>query len=100
MQALNEVRSLLERVERWGRAVDDLEVLYDLVNEAEDPALERELEETLARLERELDDYELTQLLNGPYDNDPAIVTISAGAGGTDASDWALMLLRMYTRWA
>jgi len=51
-------------------------------------------------LNRELDQWELQQLLSGPYDAKGALVTITAGAGGTDAQDWAEMLLRMYTRWA
>lgn len=50
-------------------------------------------------LNRELDQWELQQLLSGPYDTKGALLTITAGAGGTDAQDWAEMLLRMYTRW-
>ena len=51
-------------------------------------------------LNRELDQWELQQLLSGPYDAKAALLTITAGAGGTDAQDWAEMMLRMYTRWA
>jgi peptide chain release factor 2 len=54
----------------------------------------------LDQLKRELDLWELQQMLSGPYDAKGAILTINAGAGGTDAQDWAQMLLRMYTRWA
>ena len=50
-------------------------------------------------LNRELDQWELQQLLSGPYDSKGALLTITAGAGGTDAQDWAEMMLRMYTRW-
>lgn len=65
-----------------------------------DAALLQETESNLSRLERGLEQWELQQLLSGPYDKSGAILTINAGAGGTDAQDWAEMLLRMYTRWA
>ena len=55
---------------------------------------------TVAKLSHELDQWELQQLLSGPYDKQGAVLAINAGAGGTDAQDWAEMLLRMYTRWA
>jgi peptide chain release factor 2 len=54
----------------------------------------------LTDLQHELDRWELQQLLSGPYDAKGAVLTINAGAGGTDAQDWAEMLLRMYTRWS
>ncbi len=59
----------------------------------------QEASSNLAQLTRELDLWELQQLLSGPYDEGGAVLTINAGAGGTDAQDWAEMLLRMYTRW-
>ncbi len=59
----------------------------------------QEASASLAQLSRELDQWELQQLLSGPYDEGGAVLTINAGAGGTDAQDWAEMLLRMYTRW-
>jgi len=65
-----------------------------------DAALLQETEANLSQLERGLEQWELQQLLSGPYDKSGAILTINAGAGGTDAQDWAEMLLRMYTRWA
>jgi peptide chain release factor 2 len=65
-----------------------------------DESLLQEAETTVTSLNRELDQWELQQLLSGPYDDKGAILTINAGAGGTDAQDWAEMLLRMYTRWA
>ncbi len=54
---------------------------------------------TISQLSRDLDLWELQQLLSGPYDESGAVLTINAGAGGTDAQDWAEMLMRMYTRW-
>ncbi len=65
-----------------------------------DEALIAEAEANLQKLEQELELWELQQLLSGTYDTKGAILTINAGAGGTDAQDWAQMLLRMYTRWA
>ena len=63
-------------------------------------ALFTEAQTNLNQLSHELDRWELEQLLSGPYDAKGAVLTINAGAGGTDAQDWAEMLLRMYTRWA
>ena len=66
----------------------------------EDEALATEAETNLTSLQQELDRWELQQLLSAPYDTKGAVLTINAGAGGTDAQDWAQMLLRMYTRWS
>jgi peptide chain release factor 2 len=65
-----------------------------------DTALLTEAQTNLNQLSHELDRWELEQLLSGLYDAKGAVLTINAGAGGTDAQDWAEMLLRMYTRWA
>ena len=65
----------------------------------EDTALAEEAETNITQLQQELTRWELQQLLSGTYDRKGAILTINAGAGGTDAQDWAEMLLRMYTRW-
>ena len=64
-----------------------------------DEALLQEAQTNITQLSYELDQWELQQLLSGPYDEKGAVLTINAGAGGTDAQDWAEMLLRMYTRW-
>lgn len=98
MQELGTLKTQSEQIVRWLRAMDDMEVMIELAEE--DEALAAELKETLATITREVDNWELTQLLSGQYDNSPAILSIAAGAGGTDASDWANMLLRMYSRWA
>lgn len=65
-----------------------------------DQALLDEAEVNMKALEHQLDQWELQRLLAGPYDQKGAVLTLNAGAGGTDAQDWAEMLLRMYTRWA
>ena len=64
-----------------------------------DESLLNEAVSNVTSLTRELDRWELQQLLSGPYDSKGASLTITAGAGGTDAQDWAEMMLRMYTRW-
>ncbi|MGE5707284.1 MAG: peptide chain release factor 2 [Bacteroidota bacterium] len=101
MQELTNVRARLARLENWERLKDDAEVLLDLASEEADPApVLAEVGETLQKLEHSLGDWELEQLLGGEYDKANTFLSINAGAGGTDAQDWAAMLLRMYTRWA
>jgi peptide chain release factor 2 len=65
-----------------------------------DDSLLHEASGNLLQLNQQLQQWELEQLLSGPYDSNGAVLTINAGAGGTDAQDWAEMLMRMYTRWA
>jgi peptide chain release factor 2 len=72
----------------------------ELLELESDTALLKEAETNLTQLNHELDRWELEQLLSGPYDAKGAVLTINAGAGGTDAQDWVEILLRMYTRWA
>ncbi len=67
--------------------------------EEPDETLFAEAQVSVTELNQALDQWELQQLLSGPYDKSGAVLTINAGAGGTDAQDWAEMLLRMYTRW-
>ena len=85
----------LERYETLNRDYEEARELYEL-----DPALEAELQVSLAPLGRELERLQEDALFTGEYDVGPAIVTVHAGTGGTDAQDWAEMLLRMYLRWA
>ena len=74
--------------------------MIELYNETEDESLWEELQNTLDSLEKEMNNWEVQMTLSGEYDSYDAILTVNAGAGGTDAQDWAQMLLRMYTRWA
>lgn len=83
----------------WLSSTEDLKVLADLGLEEDDESVVKEIKEGVDRLNRDLERYELERLLSGEYDESSAIVTINAGAGGTDAQDWAEMLLRMYLRW-
>lgn len=90
----------LALVGRISSGLSDAEVLLELAEEADDEATRREASEKLEAVERELEDAELRRLLGGEHDAGNAIVSINAGAGGTDAADWAEILLRMYMRWA
>jgi peptide chain release factor 2 len=100
LQALNELKSHLDGLQRWRTTVEDAKTVLELLELENDPALLDEAEASLKHLAQQLDQWELQQLLSGPYDKSGAVLTINAGAGGTDAQDWAEMLLRMYTRWA
>jgi peptide chain release factor 2 len=100
LQELNELKSHVEGLHRWQTTVEDAKTVLELLELEDDPALLSEAETNLKQLAHELDQWELQQLLSGPYDKSGAVLTINAGAGGTDAQDWAEMLLRMYTRWA
>ena len=80
------------------RDVEDLGPLAELAEE--DPELAGELEEQVSGVQRRLEELEEQRLFSGPYDSGDALVTINAGTGGTDAQDWAEMLLRMEMRWA
>jgi peptide chain release factor 2 len=97
-------KSALERdlgqIERLTVRLEDVEVLLELADEADDATTRVEAAEKLAEAEGELAAAELRCLLGGEHDGANAIVSINSGAGGTDAADWAEMLLRMYLRWA
>jgi peptide chain release factor 2 len=80
------------------RDAEDLGPLAELAEE--DPELAGELEEQVSGVQRRLEELEEQRLFSGPYDSGDALVTINAGTGGTDAQDWAEMLLRMEMRWA
>ena len=95
---LKSLKSVVTPLSELISSVDDLSALLEMA--AEDPSIESELAGEIAGLEKLLDDLELKSLLNGPHDGNAALITINARDGGTDANDWAEMLLRMYTQWA
>ena len=88
------------RVDRWEAFRQRASDLTELASMAEDPALSADLERELQELIAEVDKASLEAQLSGPYDERDAVLAISAGVGGTDAADWAQMLVRMYVRWA
>ena len=99
-QRVKQLRDKIEGQQKRKTQWDDLMTLCELGNEAEDETLVPEVEEGFAKLEAEIEEAKLSTLLTGEYDGSNAILTFHAGAGGTEAQDWAQMLYRMYTRWA
>ncbi len=95
-QKTREIKDILEMFSRWDSVIEDSKAAVEIGDEE----LIKESELQLEQLKRELDKYEFQKMLSGEYDEADAFLTINAGAGGTDAQDWASMLLRMYTRWA
>lgn len=93
---IKEIKDNLDMLKRWTSILDDAEAALEI----QDGELTLESETALNALAKEIDSFELRQMLSGEYDEADAILTINSGAGGTDAQDWASMLLRMYTRWA
>ena len=96
MRQLSRVR---EEVEGWRRLTVRLDDALELAS-LEDESLHEELEREAEGLRAEVERREFASILSGPYDRDDAILSIHAGAGGTDSQDWASMLQRMYLRWA
>jgi peptide chain release factor 2 len=99
----NSARAKIEPLAKAEKQLDDFRVMLEL-GEAEPPAaqaqIEQELTRDLVKFFKELDSLELKVFLNGPHDRKNCILSINAGAGGTEAQDWAEMLSRMYSRWA
>lgn len=93
---IKEVKENMQLLTNWQNALEDADVALDISDED----LIKESYDQLQKLEKELDKFEVKLMLSGEYDEADAILTINAGAGGTDAQDWASMLLRMYMRWA
>ena len=97
---LSTVQSDIERVEAYRARLDDLAVLFQMAAEEADEGVAAEADAELATLQREIGSLEVRTLLSGEYDQRHALVQITPGAGGVDSQDWALMLWRMYYRWA
>jgi peptide chain release factor 2 len=95
---LKKLKAIIKPLEEMLAGIDDVGAMIEMADE--DPSFADELPAELARLERCLEDLETKALLNGPLDPNDAIVSIHARDGGTDANDWADMLLRMYISWA
>ena len=95
-QQVREIKANLDMVANWDSIISDAEAAYEIGDEE----LIKEGENTLLELGKSLNKFDLQKMLSGEYDEADAFLSINAGAGGTDAQDWAEMLLRMYTRWA
>jgi peptide chain release factor 2 len=97
---LARVRDDVQIVDELDGRVSDLETLYELAREEGDESVESEIDDGMTSLRADLDTLELRALFSDEHDERDAICEVHSGAGGTDAQDWAEMLLRMYQRWA
>ena len=100
LQRIKQLKNKCARFEKLSSQWDDLITLCAIGIEENDDSIIAELEEEFDSFEKDLEAARLETLLSGEYDNSNAILSFHAGAGGTEAQDWAQMLYRMYTRWA
>jgi len=100
MKELKGLKDILEKADGLATGFEDIGLLIEMAYEEEDASLIPEIEEELQNFENVFEEMRIQTLLSGEYDKDNAIVTLHAGAGGTESCDWASMLYRMYTRWA
>ena len=99
-QRTSSLKNKVQAYDDLKSAYEDALTLIELANEEEDESLFDECSEAVDDVKRRIDSMTLTTLLSGEYDKNNAILNFHAGAGGTEAQDWALMLYRMYNRWA
>lgn len=95
-QQAREIKDKIELFKTWDTILEDATAAEEIGDEE----LIKESEAALINLEKQLDSFDIQKMLSGEYDEADAFLSINAGAGGTDAQDWASMLLRMYIRWA
>ena len=100
MKLLKSLKDDIDTYRQLEEQYEEIEMLIEMGYEENDPAVIPEIEETLTSFQNTLEDIRIKTLLSGEYDESNAIVTLHAGAGGTESCDWASMLYRMYTRWA
>jgi len=96
---MKKISHLENEINSWSTLKNNISDFQELAKSG-DNAILKELETEIKLLENQIEKYEFSILLNGPYDKGNALLSINAGAGGTDAQDWAEMLMRMYMRWA
>lgn len=97
---IKNIENKLKNLKNIKIMVEDVKVLLDMLEDFEDNALFDELKEKLLILGKEIKNFKIEIILNGKYDNNNAILSLHAGAGGTEAQDWASMLFRMYCMYA
>lgn len=100
MKELKDLKDLLETVSSLQNSYEDIRTLIEMAEEENDESVLPEIEEELQLFISHFEELRIQTLLSGEYDSCNAIVTLHAGAGGTESCDWAGMLYRMYTRWA
>lgn len=99
-QDVNALKEEVDGFHKLGTDIDDLEALWEMASEENDESLVLEMDQLLEQIRNTLEHLELGMLLSGEYDGNNAMLTLHAGAGGTEAQDWTSMLLRMFTRFA
>lgn len=100
---MSQIRKLKSRVEPWRKLladIDDLEAMFELATESGEQSDEDEVSSMFSNAKKTFEKLNILNLLSGEVDQNDAFLTVHAGAGGTEACDWALMLSRMYLRWA
>ncbi len=100
MKGLKQLQELVKTVHRLYSSYEDIQVLIEMGYEEDDGQVAEEIEAEIREFEAEFETLRIQTLLSGEYDSCNAIVTLHAGAGGTESCDWAGMLYRMYSRWA
>ncbi len=100
LQKMKGLKAKVEKYDNLKAEYDDTLVLIDMANGEDDDSYVEEIGNTIKKIRKEVEDMTLETLLSGEYDKNNAIITLHAGAGGTEAQDWVEMLLRMYTRWS
>lgn len=100
LQRLSRLKNILNPFAELDKTERDVAELYEMLSQEPDAALEQEADTLAAKFLHDLDSYELQTLLNGEHDSRNALLEVNAGAGGSEACDWAAMLQRMYSRWA
>lgn len=100
LQKIRHNQNICERYDKLYRDYTDLFTMIEIANEENDESLIPDITESAEKVKAELESQNLTTLLSGEYDSKNAILTFHAGAGGTEAQDWAQMLYRMYNKWA
>lgn len=101
-KVMGDIKALKARIEPWKElvaAIEDAEALYELAVEGADESLEEEINSSLNEIRSKFEKQSILNLLSDEVDRNGAYLTIHAGAGGTEACDWAQMLFRMYSRW-
>ncbi|MDD4601531.1 MAG: peptide chain release factor 2 [Negativicutes bacterium] len=99
-QEVTALKDSLEQYQRISTQYEDMTLLCQMGMDEDDESVYPEVKASLDEINREIEQLELSLMLSGEYDANPAILTLHAGAGGTEAQDWCQMLLRMYVRWA
>ena len=100
MKELKELKDQLDTMKHLQGTWEDIQVLIEMAHEENDESMAEEIEKEISQFEEAFESLRIQTLLSGEYDACNAIVTLHAGAGGTESCDWTSMLYRMYTRWA